>query len=175
VNIKPALFYSISDLSYILDRGVYIEFKRLRFSAALLHLWPARLTRYLVSVNHKQDLEKENVYKPRPTSELEEQQICIIHELIHAALLEKSLVLRGTLEELEDLIEDHVYSFLGNDLFFEQLIREIDKRKNCGFFFRAEIFDRNEKTRCPFYHYYNKVLDQESQPMLPWGGEVYGY
>ncbi len=169
MDIKPALFYSISDLSYILDRGVYIEFKRLFFSVALLHLWPAKSTRYLLSINYKQDLEKENKYRPRPTSELEEQQICIVHELIHAAVLEKGLGARRLPENLEDLIEAHAYTFLGNDLFFEQLVREIDRRKNCRFFFKEEIFNRDGKTQCSFYHYCNKVLDRESQPMLPWG------
>jgi len=175
VDIKPALFYSISDLSYILDRGVYIAFKRLRFSSALLHLWPARSTRYLFSVNYEQDLKKENKHRPRPATVLEEQQVCIVHELIHAAILEKDLGFKGTYEDLEGLIDDHAYTFLGNNLFFEELIREIDKRKNCRFFFKEEIFNRDGETQCPFYHYYNRVLNRESQPMLPWGVEVYGY
>ena len=106
--------------------------------------------------------------KPRPTTELEEQKICVIHELIHAFNHLKHIRV-STNEKaqsiMEEAIDKHAYTFLDNEKFFERLMVEMLFRENCRIIFHKSIW-WGGRAECPFYYYYLDTLERLKKRLI---------
>jgi hypothetical protein len=102
--------------------------------------------------------------RPRPITALEEVLATIIHELTHAVIIEAGLREPKTKKaeyRREMQIDAHAYTFLGNDLFFENLFLEIRKRKNCSIVFNESAFDEDGRIKNPFLPYYLNMMERK--------------
>jgi hypothetical protein len=171
MDIKPALFYSVSEFAHVLDKGVCIEFRRMiRMGELEIGSEPNKYHAYIRSCIWGQSHRAEEGHpRPRPTSALEELLATIIHELTHAAIIEaglRDLRTKKAKFRREMQIEDHAYSFLDNYSFFEELFLEIRKRKNCSIVFNESTLNRDGNIEGPFLPYYLEVIKQNPPSSL---------
>ena len=116
--MEPVLFSTIEEILPVLDRGVTIDFRHMINLAGLDVVYRGRI-RYRIYV--RSWIFENMDYKPRPTTELEEQKICIVHEFIHALNYLRGVRMprsREAKNKAEEIIDKHAYTFLDNDVFF---------------------------------------------------------